>query len=53
MFKNENIRKFSDDIKKRKCQRMKVGFSYISYDNKFFKSNEVRCLIKKNYELFN
>ena len=53
IVKNKNIKKFSDDIKKRRCQRMKEGFSYISNNNKFLKVNEIRSLIKKNFETFN
>ena len=52
IVKNKNIKKYVNDLKKRKCKKMKDNFSYISNNNKFLKVSEIKNLIRKNLEVF-
>ena len=48
ILKYKNINKYNNDLKNKKCKRLKEGFSYKSNENKFLNIKEIKDLIHKN-----
>ena len=48
IIRNKNIKKYSRDLKKRKCKKLNENFSYVSNKNKFLSVEEIKSLLQKN-----
>ena len=48
IIKNKKIVKYKNDLKSKKCKKVKNDFSYVSNRNSFLKVSEIKNLIKNN-----
>ena len=51
ILKNKNIKKYSNDIKNKKCKKLSENFSYVSNKNEFLTIKEIKNLVKNNLEV--
>ncbi len=48
ILKNKKNKKYTNDLKNKKCRKLNEKFSYVSNDNIFLNIKEIRSLIEKN-----